>query len=149
MSLPKVESYNYYIQAKGYFDKAGYKEYIKTEHTYDTSVEDKSIFFRACPFVKQGAGCTLPEKFRSYVCNFFICSEIRRKAVKYSEFKNYISECKNYARFIAWENYSLQEFFTEKKLNLADNFDKVISILKNMPFMEYEFGSLKPIVVIS
>ncbi len=146
--LPKVKIYNYYIHAKGYFDEIGYTRYIKTEHVYDVSLKDKSIFFRACPFVNQGIGCMLPEKYRSYVCNFFICAEVVKKVEKYDEFKKYINERTNYVRWIEWENFSLEEFLAEKKLNLEDNFEEVIDILKDMPLEKYEFRSLKPIVAI-
>ena len=52
MNLPKVEVHNYYIHAIGYFDELGYKEYIiQSEEKDYANVRDKSIFFRACPFV--------------------------------------------------------------------------------------------------
>lgn len=145
--LPKTEIYNYYIHAKGYFDEAGYKKYITTEQAYKFNVKDKSIFFRACPFVKQEIGCTLPKRYRSYVCNFFICSEIVKKIEKYDEFKNYIKERNSYVRWIEWENLSLQELISEKKLNLANNFWDVITILKSIPLEKCEFPNLNSIVV--
>ncbi|NMM64980.1 hypothetical protein HBE96_20530 [Clostridium sp. P21] len=148
INLPKVKIYNYYIHAKGYFDEVGYKKYIKTWHVHDSYVKDKSVFFRACPFVISGVGCTLPERYRSYVCNFFICDEIAKKAESYDEFKNYINERNSYAGWIQWENLSLEEFFTEKKLNLVENFEEIISILKKVPLREYEFKRLDPIVVL-
>jgi hypothetical protein len=147
-SLPKVEIYNYYIHAKGYFDEVGYKKYIKTSQVYDDEVKDKSIFFRQCPFVTPGVGCTLPKRYRSYICNFFICDEISKKAEKYDEFKEYIKERNSYARWIEWENHSLEAFFIDKKLNLVNNFQEIISILKDMPLMEYEFKSLEEIMVL-
>lgn len=148
LSVPKVDIYNYYIHAKGYFDKVGYKKYIKTEHVYDTDVKDKSMFFRACPFVKSGVGCTLPKRYRSYVCNFFICDEIIKKIEKHDEFKNYINERNNYVRWIEWENYSLETFLIEKKLNLKNGFDEIVNILRDMPLREYKFKNLDSIVIL-
>jgi hypothetical protein len=148
MSLPKVKVYNYFIHAKGYFDEVGYKDYIKTGQAYDTVVKDKSIFFRACPFVAPGIGCTLPKRYRSYVCNFFICDEIAEKVEKYDEFKNYIKERNSYVRWIEWENYSLEALFAEKKLNLVENSEEIINILKDVPFREFEFRRLDPIIVL-
>ena len=147
IKLPRTKIYNYYIHAKGYFDEAGYKKYITTEEAYEFNIKDKSIFFRACPFVKQGIGCTLPRRYRSYVCNFFICDEIVKKAEKYDEFKNYIRERNSYVRWIEWENLSLQELLDEKKINLADNFEEVINALKSIPLEECEFPNLNSIMV--
>ncbi|GKX68516.1 hypothetical protein [Inconstantimicrobium mannanitabidum] len=147
MNLPKVEVHNYFIHAKGYFDEVGYKNYINSGQAYNTDVKDKTIFFRACPFVEQGVGCTLPKRYRSYVCNFFICDEVVKKVESYSQYKQYVNERNNYVRWIEWENLSLETFLTEKKLNLVNNFDEVITILKDMPIRECEFCSLRPIVV--
>lgn len=147
LSLPKVKIYYYYIHAKGYFDEVGYKKYIKTGYLYDTDIKDESIFFRACPFVRQGEGCTIPSRYRSYVCNFFICDEIVKKAEKYDEFNNYVKERNNYVRWIEWENVSLENFLMEKKLNLVNNFDEIIDILKNIPLRECEFRRLKPLMI--
>lgn len=147
MNIPKVEVHNYFIHAKGYFDEVGYKNYINSEQAYNTDVKDKTIFFRACPFVEQGVGCTLPKRYRSYVCNFFICEEVVKKVESYSQYKQYVNERNNYVRWIEWENLSIETFLTEKKLNLINDFDEVITILKDMPIRECEFRSLHPIVV--
>jgi hypothetical protein len=148
MSVPNIKIYNYYIHAKGYFDEVGYKKYIKTDHLYDTVIEDESIFFRTCPFVTPGIGCKLPKRYRSFVCNFFICDEILKKAEKYIEFKNYIKERNSFVRWIEWENLSLEAFFYEKNLNLVNNFEEIINILKNTPLMECEFKSLESIEIL-
>jgi hypothetical protein len=148
LNLPKVKVYNYYIHAKGYFDEIGYKKYLESEQAHQNDVEDKSIFFRACPFVKPGIGCTLSEKYRSYVCNFYICDEILRQVEKYDVFKDYIKERNNYVKWIEWENRSLEILLREKGLNLVNNFDEVISLLKDIPLENYEFPNLAPIEVI-
>lgn len=148
INLPKTKIHNYYIHAEGYFDESGYNDYINNQYEYDTKVNDKTIFFRECPFVEVGEGCTLPKRYRSYVCNFFICEDILIKAEKYEEFKNYIYERNSYSRWIEWENTSLEALFMEQKLNLVNNFDKIISILKDMPLREYEFSNLEPIEIL-
>lgn len=148
ISLPKTKIHNYYIHAEGYFDEAGYEEYIKNEYEYHIEVKDKTIFFRACPFVEAGKGCTLPKRYRNFVCNFFICDEVVKKVEDNEEFKNYINERNSYVRWIEWENVSLEALFMEQKLNLVNNFDEIISILKDMPLREFEFEKLKPIEII-
>lgn len=145
INLPTVKINKYYIQGRGYFDEQGYKEFIKTTEAYEFNVEDKSMFFRACPFVKAGEGCTLPAKYRSYICNFFICQEVTTKLNKYEGFKDYINERDNYVRWINWENTSLEALFYEKRINLIDNFQEIIDILKDIPFEQYEFKELDPI----
>lgn len=148
INLPKTKIHNYYIHAEGYFDEAAYKEYIKNEYECDIGVKDKTIFFRMCPFVEAGIGCTLPKRYRSYVCNFFICEDILKKAEKYEEFKDYINERNSYARWIEWENVSLESLFIEQKLNLVNNFDEIINMLKDISLRECEFRNLELIEIL-
>lgn len=148
LSVLKVDIYNYYIYVKGYFDKVGYKKYIKIEYVYDIDVKDKFMFFRVCLFVKLGVGCMLFKRYRSYVCNFFICDEIIKKIEKYDEFKNYINECNNYVRWIEWENYLFEIFLIEKKLNLKNGFDEIVNIFRDMLLREYKFKNLDLIVIL-
>ena len=103
------------------------------------------MFFRTCPFVIEGKGCSLNEKFRTYVCNFFICDEITDSLINNDEFKKYRKERDNYVRCIEWENSSLESILSHNRVNLIDNFDEVISILKETEFDEYEFPSLNEI----
>ncbi len=145
INISDVKIYNYYIHAKGYFDDLGYKKYMENTKTYKFKVKDKSIFFRACPFVKPGVGCTLPKKYRSYVCNFYICDEVVEKVQGNNEFENYIKERNTYVKWIEWENESLQALLHENKLNLINDFNGVINFLKDIPLREYEFPNLRPI----
>jgi hypothetical protein len=145
LKLPEVKVYNYFIHSKGYFDERGYKKYLESEQAYDTDLPDKSIFFRACPFVESGIGCTLPEKYRSYICNFYICDEIAGELKGAEEFKRYIKERDSYVKWLEWENNSLEILLKEKKINLVSNFYEVINLLKDLPLENYEFPSLPPI----
>ncbi|EKQ55908.1 MULTISPECIES: hypothetical protein [unclassified Clostridium] len=147
ISLPKVKIYNYYIHAIGYFDEAGYKDYIESKEKYHSRVADKSIFFRACPFVKSGKGCTLPKEYRSYVCNFYICDEIVSEIENHCEYKNYFKERNSYVKWVEWENHSLEILLNERKINLAHNFNEVLNLLENTELREYEFVNLGPIIV--
>lgn len=147
LSMPKTIIYHYYIHAKGSFDKKAYNMYMLNEYKPYSEAKDKSIFFRTCPFVKSGEGCTLPAKYRSYVCNFFICDEVINKISHMEEYKKYIEERENYVRCIDWENYSLEMMLREKNINLEDNFDEVINVLKDLPFQQYEFPKLPEIKI--
>ena len=82
-----------------------------------------------------------------YVCNFFICDEVINKISHMEEYKKYIEERENYVRCIDWENYSLEMMLREKNINLEDNFDEVINVLKDLPFQQYEFPKLPEIKI--
>ncbi|PJI08644.1 MULTISPECIES: hypothetical protein [Clostridium] len=147
-SIKTAKIYNYYIHVKGYFDKIGLKKYLDTEECYENDVKDKSIFFRLCPFVKSREGCTLPQQYRSYVCNFFVCDDIKKKLKKHNEFNDYVSECSRYARWVNWENYSLEHILEENKLNLIDNFKGAVELLSSIPIENCEVKNLKEIEVL-
>lgn len=149
LKLPEIRVYNYYLHAKGFFDEIGYNKYLESGQDYEDNVEDKSIFFRVCPFVKPGIGCSLPEKYRSSVCNFFICHEVMEEAEKQDVFKDYIKERGSYIKWVEWENSFLEMLLKEKGLNLLNNFDEVISTLKDIPLEGYEFPYLPPIETVS
>ncbi|ADL70154.1 conserved hypothetical protein [Thermoanaerobacterium thermosaccharolyticum DSM 571] len=145
---PGTVVYNYYIHAKGYFDKDGYEEYLKNAPEED-DIRDKTIFFRACPFVKSGYGCTLPPVYRNYVCNFFICDEVINN-VDDEEVKNqYIRERSRFVRWAEWENMSLESILAEHHLNLRDDFEGSIKLLQEIPLDIFEFPQLKELNVIN
>ena len=108
-------------------------------------IKDVSMFFRACPFIEPGKGCSLDIKYRSFICNFFICDEITEKLDNNSEFKRYIEERDNYIRWIEWENSSLESLLRQQKLNLVNNLNEVIETLKGINLNEYNFPELNDI----
>lgn len=147
LKLPEVKIYNYYIHAKGSFDEDGYKNFIECGKCEEEKYKkhDHTIFFRTCPFIKEGEGCTIPVKYRSYVCNFFICDEINEKLKDNAEYFKYKKEMKSYARWIDWENGSIEMMLKKRNINLINNFQEVIEVLKELPLEEYEFANLKEI----
>ncbi|OPJ58300.1 hypothetical protein [Clostridium oryzae] len=145
LKLPNVKIYSYHIHAIGRMDKVGYDRYLKNNKSEDINVKDKSIFFRTCPFVKPGIGCTLPKRYRSYVCNLFICSEVASVLSKNNLFNVYMNERQNYARWVQWENLSLEMMLRENKVNLESDFQNTINILKELPLESYEFPKLAQI----
>ncbi|KHD36740.1 hypothetical protein NL50_09480 [Clostridium acetobutylicum] len=146
LNIESTKIYNYYIHAKGYFDKASFNKYISSNNQYE-DVQDKSIFFRACPFVEPEKGCALPQQYRSFVCNFFICEEVKKVLKGNSEFRDYIKECNSYVRWIDWENAALRAMLDEKNINLVDNLNKVIEFLSEVPLENFEFRKLKELKV--
>ncbi|MDD6794542.1 MAG: hypothetical protein PUE01_03895 [Clostridiaceae bacterium] len=145
LKLPNVKVYNYYIHARGYFDKKDYDIAMAKDKLEEYKVHDKTIFFRECPLVQEGKGCKIPARYRSYICNLFICDEVTKALKDNIEMKKYLDERQNYVRWIEWENNSIQMYLEEKALDLQKNFDEVINILKEMPLERYEFPALKEI----
>lgn len=147
LKLPGVKVYNYYIHATGYFDSAAYKRYLQSGQISQYKVRDKSIFFKVCPFVKPGKGCTLPPQYRNFICNSFICDEVVERVQECSAFRYYKDERVNYADWVQWENDSLRMQLEEKKLDLVDDLDGVIATLKGTPLRNYMFPDLPPLEV--
>lgn len=146
IKTPSSTIYQYYIHTKGYFDSEGYSKYIHEEfHFRENLPKDSTIFFRACPFVIDSKGCTLPPKYRTHICNFFICDEIIKEAESNDIYKKYIKERASYSRFVDWENSSLKRVLIENNTNLISNFEKTIKLLQSIPITEYEFPHLEPI----
>jgi len=146
-NMPGTEIYHYYIHAKGYFDENEYNRFMQSGQASEFELEDKTIFFRACPFVKPGKGCTLPVKYRHYVCNVFICNEVIERAAEPELFQKYKDECSSYVRWMKWENDSLEMLLKEKGINLKENFEEVIEFLKDIPIEYYEFPLLPEIII--
>lgn len=145
---PGTKIYNYFIHGKGYFDREGYDEYLKSDNHIETNdIEDHTIFFRACPFVKPGRGCSLPPRYRTFICNFFICKEITETIKEHGIFKTYEKERLCYSRWLDWENEGLKYILAEKNITLAENFDEVVKTLQGLPIDEYEFPYLEPIII--
>ena len=138
---------DYYLHAKGLFDKDGYEKWLKSNNHVEMPVKDCTIFFRACPFVKNGTGCTLPPRFRTVVCNFFICDDILNREDIQEAVKPYITERSRYAAWVEWENRSLEHLLKENNVTLISNFDAAINILQNTPLDIYEFPELEPIII--
>jgi len=143
---PGTSIYQYHIHVKGYFDKQSYDDYIKKGDLLgENIINDHTIFFRACPFVKSGKGCTLPPRYRTVVCNFFICSEIFDRPDLKEVFEPYLNERTRYARWEHRENLELQHVLFENGLDLKNNFEDSIEVLRNTPVYNYDFPHLEPV----
>jgi len=145
---PGTQIYNYYIHAKGFFDEAEYEKYMESGMLLEGDyIEDHTIFFRGCPFVKPGKGCTLPPRYRTFVCNFFICKEITEAAQCHEMFQRYDEERLRYSRWLDWENESLKYILSQDNLTLQSNFAETIKKLQELDLSMYEFPYLEPIVL--
>lgn len=164
-NLPGTVIYRYYIHAKGFFDKSGYDRYMlkgnnsslynKDQYEEDTfsyevnghTLEDHTIFFRACPFVKSGYGCTLPPRFRTVVCNFFICSEVLDRSYPKELLNQYLEERSRYSAWLNWENKSLEYLLKSHGVDLTTDFETSLKILQDEPMNTYDFPMLEPIII--
>lgn len=140
LSKENTKIYHFYIWAKGDFDREGYRKYIQNEKEGIKNKympRDRSIFFKTCPFTVEGKGCSIPNEFRSCICNFFICKEIREKhSTEYIQ--KLRNEALNYYKFCERENISLENLLEEKNLTLEHNLNEVIELLKNERLNVYE-----------
>jgi hypothetical protein len=139
----KINSYN--IHAKGYFDEEGYNKYVASGLLQTEPVRDHTIFFKVCPFVEPGSGCILPPRFRTAICNFFICREILEKPELQYEFKPYIEERSRYSRWIYRESAELQHLLAGNGVSLTTDFDRSLKLLADIPMNIYEFPELPPV----
>ncbi len=143
LGLPNAVVYEYHIHAKGHFDKEGYGEYINGDKLLEQDIiKDQTLFFRTCGLVNPGQGCSLPARFRPMVCNTFICTELSEKAGKTGKYGIYIDERQRYSSWIHWEDRTLQHILIENGVNLINDFEGTIEVLKGIPFNIYEFPQL-------
>lgn len=149
INMPKTKIYNYYIHVIGEFDKAKYQSFINSSESKKKpyALHDETMFFRTCSFVKPGEGCMIPPKYRSYICNFFICDEIINDAKRDNKLDSYLEERDRYIHWIDWENNSIQALLEEQHIDLVHNRSEVLEVLKNMPLENFEFEHLKAIYV--
>lgn len=147
LSNPGTIINNYNIYSKGFFDREGYDRYLSSGNLLETgSIRDHTIFFRCCPYVIPGKGCKFPPRFRTTVCNFFICSEILERPDIKERSLEYLEERSRYSRWVYRESGILQHILTESGLSLADNLDACLEMLAGMEQSLYEFPELEPIL---
>ncbi|MGL4774217.1 MAG: hypothetical protein ACRC2K_11670 [Clostridium sp.] len=136
----------YHLHAIGSFDELSYNEFMKTYEEKDNSLEDKTLYFKSCPFVVDGVGCTIPPRFRTPVCNYFLCKEIKTKAKNQDLIKAYEKEASSFYKWYDYENESLKYILIEEGLNLQTNLQKTFKILKKEGRNIYEFPPIKEII---
>lgn len=146
LSNPGTVVNRYNLYSKGPFDKEAYDQYISSGNLIETgSIKDHTIFFRTCPFVSPGYGCKLPVRFRTVVCNFFICEEILQQADFQDVLKDYMQERSRYTRWVYRENGQLQHILEANGLDLINDFQNTINLLAELGQENYEFPILDPV----
>ncbi|HEX2947779.1 MAG TPA: hypothetical protein VHT96_17720 [Clostridia bacterium] len=142
-----VNDFNIYC--KGPFEKDAYDEYINSGNLLETgSIHDHTIFFRTCPFVVPGSGCTFPPRFRTTVCNFFVCSEILDNVYDRDRLQEYLKERSRYSRWVYRESGILQHLLEENGLSLKSDMDTALDFLSGLEPSSYDFPLLEPITYV-
>lgn len=146
LSKPGTVINNYSIYAKGSFDSDLYNSYINSGYCLETGdIKDHTIFFRTCPMVESGKGCTLPPRFRTTVCNFFICQEIIGRPDTQHLFKGLLEERSRYVRWVYRENGILEHILSEEGLDLKKDLNGSLELLSQIEQSYYDFPYFDPI----
>jgi len=146
LSNPGTIINHFNIFSKGKFEEEAYEKYISSGIQLETgNIKDHTIFFRTCPYVKPGSGCTLPVRFRTAVCNFFICQEILERPDLKEKFEPYLEERSRYSRWLYRENTILQHILTENGSDLISDFKGSLTLLSEIGLSVYEFPLLDPV----
>lgn len=136
----------FYIHSKGYFDEDGYNKYLKNNSPIgENLINDQSIFFKTCPFIKPNFGCIIDAEFRTIICNFFICKEVLDSVVDKTLIEKYLCERESYVKWHEWENEGLKHLLLQEHITLVNNFDMVVEYLQSLPLDTYEFPNLPKI----
>ena len=148
ISMPNVVIYDDHFIVKGSYDIILHHKMLKDCLVpSDKNIKDTSVFFKTCPFVSYGLGCTLPPRYRSYVCNFFICSEIVDNPIYKDRLEPYIRERENYVRFLEWENNQLIMAMREEGITFVKDFSAAVEFLKDTEINQYDFPVLNPVAI--
>lgn len=143
---PGTVLFDDHIQVKGNFYAAQYDKMRQEGRIpVDDRSQDNTIYFRTCPFVCPGIGCTLPVRYRSYVCNFFVCREVLEDPANEEQLAPFVRERDNYIRFLQWENNQLIEAMQCEGLTLRENTKEAITLLALIPIDQYEYPRLEPV----
>ncbi|NLO38647.1 MAG: hypothetical protein GX115_04115 [Ruminiclostridium sp.] len=146
LSHPGTELMDDHILVRGCYDALMYAKAQKEGTIPDDGyIQDSTIFFRTCPFVRPGLGCTLPVRYRTYVCNFFVCREVLENPAVQQQITPYLQVRANYVRFLQWENNQLLQVISDNGLTIRNHIGKVIELLAGLPINQYEFPMLEPI----
>lgn len=145
MSHPGTKINRFTLYSTGHFDKDAYEKYVSSGKFLDTGdIRDHTIFFRTCPFVVPGKGCRLPVRFRTTVCNFFICKEILDTIESSELLEEYMKERSRYSRWVYRESGILQHLLEEKGLDLISDFEGTVNMLAELYEEDYDFPLLEP-----
>lgn len=147
LSYPGTKVNRFNLYSTGHFNKDAYEKYIMSGELLETGdIRDHTIFFRTCPFVEPEKGCRLPARFRTAVCNFYICSEVLGNVADPEILEEYMKERSRYARWVYRESGILQHLLEENDLDLIDDFHGTLNKLAELYQQDYDFPILEPAV---
>lgn len=148
LSIPGTVLHDDHIHAKGTFDVALHDKMLRAGLLpINGGIQDTTLYFRTCPFVQDGSGCTLPARFRCYVCNFFVCREVLENPAYKALLEPYIHERANYVRFLEWENKQLIAALRSEGLSVRENLKDVLQFLASIPVNQYAYPVLEPVEI--
>jgi len=133
----KIEKYH--IEVLGYFDEEKYNKLKPKSDDFDTK-----LFFRLCPFFDKD-GCKLDFTLRPHPCNLYLCREIIEACGQ--EYEYYKRERKDYFAYCNYYNDVLAKELEYKSLNLVNNFEEAIKLLKEIHVPKFDFRNLKDIII--
>jgi hypothetical protein len=148
LSNPGTVVNRFSIYSKGQFDKEAYDRYITSGELLDTgSIKDHTIFFRTCPYVIPGKGCSFPARFRTTVCNLFLCQEILDSVESREIYDELMRERSRYSRWVYRESGILQHILESMGLDLIRDFSASVNALADLDLSIYQFPLLDPITI--
>lgn len=148
LAHPGSEIHPFRIRVKGSFDEAGHAAYRQDEPLPGSEeIRDDTVFFRTCPFVVSGVGCSIPLAFRTVVCNFFVCRELWDRAEDPSLAETYRRELERYSSWLHRECLSFQHLFEEYGVDLLHNRDTALRLLREADYHGYGFPPLPPLTL--
>ncbi len=145
LSNPGTVINRFSIYSKGPFDKTSYDKYIESGELIETDIHDHTIFFRTCPFVIPGKGCRLPVRFRTTVCNLFVCQEILNTVENRAMLEELMKERSRYSRWVYRESGILQHILESRGLDLIKDFSASIRMLEELELNSYNFPEPEPV----
>lgn len=146
LSNPGTVVNRFSIYSKGRFDKEAYDRYVGSGELLDTgNIRDHTIFFRTCPFVIPGKGCRFPVRFRTMVCNLFLCQEILDSAEDREMLDELMKERSRYSRWVYRESGILQHILEGMGLDLIKDFTAAVNALAELELNNYDFPIIGPV----
>jgi len=146
LSNPGTTINRFSIYSKGPFDKEAYDKYIESGKLPEAGdIHDHTIFFRTCPFVIPGKGCRLPVRFRTIVCNHFLCREVLDTVEDRNMLEELLDERARYSRWVYRENGILEHILISNGLDLIRDFGASVRMLKEIELSSYDFPRFDPV----
>lgn len=148
LNHPGARVHPFRVIVSGTLDSDGLSAYRAGEPLPGSeAIHDDTIFFRTCPFVQSGVGCSIPLPFRTVVCNFFVCRELWDRAQDPHLAAQYRRELERYSAWLHRENLAWQRLFEEAGVDLTRDREAALRLLRETAGDEYDFPELPPMTL--